>query len=85
MEDLGFIFKAIDKVRVGEEERKELNFKVEGSTLTWNPEKEEDEKEFEFSGEEKRVLMGLLKKIDDDKAWAVDSKPLYEIYEELRK
>ena len=41
MEDLGFIFKAIDKVRVGEEERKELNFKVEGSTLTWNPEKEE--------------------------------------------
>lgn len=62
---------------IGGKEGKEIEFKVEGDRVTWNPRKEK-EKEFDFGKFETDIIVDALEKADKEKKLEPRHVPLYD-------
>lgn len=64
-------------IGIGGKEAKEIEFKVEGDRVVWNPKKEKDS-EFEFGKFETDIIIAALEKADKEKKMEPRMVPLYD-------
>ena len=69
----------VEKVQIGQEEMKEIEFKKDGEQLTWNTEKAKD-KEVVFTELETELIKTQLYELDKQKKLDDNTLPIYKLF-----
>ena len=81
-ESLTEIWKIIDAIKIGEDEKKKIGWKVEGNTVIWSP--DTPDLETEFTVDQLKVIKEIWESKSSKKELGVDAKVLQELYEKIR-
>lgn len=83
-ETLTEVWKLIEKVKVTEEERKELNYRQEGMVILWDEAKDTG-KDFEITSDEEKEIVEEFETRSKEKKLGSDVYNLAQVYIKLKK
>ena len=75
-------FNVVGKMEIKEQERKDIKMKQQGASVTWDPKKDK-EKNFEFSGDEVKLMKEAIKSKNEKKAFTLADRHIISIAEKL--
>jgi len=81
--ELTDVLKLVEKVRLNIADTEKYGIKVADDQISWDPKKDEAV-DIQLTDDEKKIAYNMLKKLDDDKQFTLDSRPLVDIYEQLK-
>jgi len=84
-EELVDVLKIVEKIKLTSEEIETYKIKVntEKDQISWDT--VVPAQEYDFTRDEKDVMVEMFEKLDKEKAWTVEQKPLAELYQQIKK